>query len=78
GFELFVDVKELVDTAKLVAKLDKDILKESAFVAKVQAKLANQAFVASAPAEIVAQERQKGAEAESKVAKLRHYIEELS
>ncbi|PKL06415.1 MAG: valine--tRNA ligase [Spirochaetae bacterium HGW-Spirochaetae-9] len=78
GFELFVDVKELVDTAKLVAKLDKDIQKESAFVAKVRAKLANQAFVASAPAEIVAQERQKGAEAESKVAKLRHYIEELS
>ncbi|MGB4587163.1 MAG: class I tRNA ligase family protein, partial [Rectinemataceae bacterium] len=78
GFELFVDVKELVDTAKLVAKLDKDIQKESAFVAKVQAKLTNQSFVASAPAEIVAQERQKCAEAESKVVKLRHYIEELS
>jgi valyl-tRNA synthetase len=78
GFELFVDVAELVDKAKLVAKLEKDIQKEAAFVAKVKAKLANEAFVGSAPAEIVAQERQKGADAESKVAKLTHYVEELS
>jgi valyl-tRNA synthetase len=78
GFELFVDVAELVDKAKLVAKLEKDIQKESAFVAKVRAKLANEAFVGSAPAEIVAQERQKGADAESKVAKLTRYVEELS
>ncbi|MCE1196025.1 valine--tRNA ligase [bacterium] len=78
GFELFVDVAELVDKAKLVAKLEKDIQKETAFVAKVAAKLANEAFVGSAPAEIVAQERQKGADAESKVAKLTRYVEELS
>ncbi len=78
GFELFVDVAELVDKAKLVAKLEKDIQKENAFVAKVKAKLANESFVGSAPAEIVAQERQKGADAESKVAKLTRYVEELS
>ncbi len=78
GFELFIDVAELVDKAKLVAKLEKDIQKESAFVAKVKAKLANEAFVGSAPADIVAQERQKGADAESRVAKLTRYVEELS
>jgi valyl-tRNA synthetase len=78
GFELFVHVKEVVDTAKLIAKLDKDIQRESAFATKVRAKLANPAFVSSAPPEIVAQEREKGAEAESKVAKLRRYVEELS
>jgi len=78
GFELFVDVAELVDKAKLVAKLEKDIQKESAFVAKVKAKLANEAFVGSAPADIVAQERQKGADAESRVVKLTRYVEELS
>ena len=78
GFELFVHVKELVDSAKLIAKLEKDMQRESAFAAKVRAKLANPAFVTSAPAEIVAQEREKCAEAESKVAKLRHYVEELA
>ncbi|MFA5852589.1 MAG: hypothetical protein WC820_07810, partial [Spirochaetales bacterium] len=68
----------LVDSAKLIAKLDKDIQRESAFASKVRAKLANPAFVSSAPAEIVEQERGKCAEAESKVAKLRRYVEELS
>jgi len=78
GFELFVHVKEVVDTARLIAKLDKDILRESAFAGKVRAKLANPAFVSSAPADIVALEREKCAEAESKVEKLRRYVEELS
>lgn len=78
GFELHIHVKDVVDSERLIAKLEKDIQRESSFAAKVQAKLANPAFVASAPADIVAQERTKGAEAESKVAKLRHYVEELS
>ncbi|HWR13167.1 MAG TPA: valine--tRNA ligase [Rectinemataceae bacterium] len=78
GFELHIHVKDVVDSGKLIAKLDKDIQRESAFAAKVKAKLSNPAFVASAPADIVAQERTKGAEAESKVTKLRHYVEELS
>jgi len=78
GFELHVHVKELVDTARLVQKFDKDIERESAFAEKVRAKLANEAFVSSAPAEIVAREREKCAEAESRVIKLTRYIEELA
>ena len=78
GFELFLHVKDIVDSAKLIAKLDKDIQREAAFASKLRAKLANPAFVSSAPAEIVEQERGKCAEAESKVAKLRRYVKELS
>ncbi len=78
GFELFLKVKDLVDTAKLVAKFLKDIQREEAYVAKVQARLANPAFTGSAPAEIVAQERAKCEEAESRAAKLARYIKELS
>ena len=78
GFELFVDVKELVDSARLIEKFKKDILRESSYAAKVRAKLENSAFVTSAPADIVAREREKCAEAESLAAKLRRYIEELS
>lgn len=78
GFDLFVQVKELVDTKALAEKLKKDIAKESAFIGKVKAKLANQAFVASAPPDIVERERQKCAEAESRVGKLSRYVEELA
>ena len=78
GFELFVDVKGLVDSARLIEKFRKDILRETSYAAKVRAKLENSAFVAAAPAEIVAREREKCAEAESLSAKLRRYVEDLS
>ncbi len=78
GFELFVDVKGLVDSTRLIEKFRKDILRETSYAAKVRAKLENSAFVAAAPAEIVAREREKCAEAESLSAKLRRYVEDLS
>jgi valyl-tRNA synthetase len=78
GYELYLHVRELVDTGKLVQKFGKDIDHEKAFAEKVRAKLANPAFVSSAPPEIVAKEREKCAEAESRAAKLARYIEELA
>ncbi|MCX7026690.1 MAG: valine--tRNA ligase [Spirochaetes bacterium] len=78
GFELYCRVGELVDTAKLVEKFNKDIRKESEFALRLKVKLANPAFLGSAPPEIVSKEREKLAEAESKAAKLGRYVEELS
>jgi valyl-tRNA synthetase len=78
GFELFLKVKDLVDTEKLVAKFRKDIQREEAYVSRVKAKLANPAFTGSAPAEIVAQERAKCEEAETRASKLDRYVKELS
>ena len=78
GFEAWAFVREVVDVPKLVAKLGKDADKEAQYVERTKAKLANEAFVNSAPAEIVAKEREKLAEAERRVARLRQYAEELA
>ncbi len=78
GFELIVQVKELIDVQKLLGKLRKDIEREEVFALKLKAKLANEAFTNSAPPDIVEQERRKLADTESRSAKLRRYVEDLS
>jgi valyl-tRNA synthetase len=78
GFEAFVFVREAVDPAQLAAKFAKELEKEGKFAAAVQAKLANSAFAANAPAELVAAERQKLEEVERRVAKLTAYLRDLA
>ncbi|TXT41774.1 MAG: valyl-tRNA synthetase, partial [Spirochaetes bacterium] len=53
GFEIFCHVAGLVDMAKLRGNFRKDMEREAAFASRLEAKLANSAFVGSAPAEIV-------------------------
>ncbi len=78
GFEIFCQVAELVDMEKLLAKFRKDAEHEGAFAACLEAKLANPAFVGSAPGEIVQKEREKLSEAKARIAKLSRYLEELA
>nr|MDA8410991.1 hypothetical protein [Treponema sp.] len=78
GFQAWAFVREVVDLPKLIAKLGKDADKEAQYVEKTRVKLSNEAFVKSAPADIVAKEREKLAEAERRVARLRQYAEELA
>jgi valyl-tRNA synthetase len=78
GFEAYAFVKESVDAAKLVEKLRKDIKKDEEYIARTRAKLANAGFTSSAPAEVVAKEREKLGEAERRSGKYRQYLEELS
>jgi len=78
GFEAYAFVKESVDTAKLVEKLRKEIERDKAYVERTRAKLANPGFLSSAPADIVAREREKLEETERKVGKYEHYVEELA
>jgi len=77
-FEIFLHVKELVDAAKLIQKFQKEIERERAFAAKVEAKLANTGFIASAPADIVEKEKQKYRESVVRAEKLGHYVEDLT
>ena len=77
GFEAYAFVKESVDAAKLVEKFRKDIEKDGQYLERTRAKLANAAFVASAPPEVVAREREKLEETERRAAKLAQYVEEL-
>ncbi len=78
GFEAWVLVKDVIDVKELAQKLAKDAEKEKAFAERVRAKLSNESFVASAPAEIVRGERDKLAESERRIGKLEQYVRELA
>jgi len=78
GFEAYAFVKESVDGAKLLDKLRKDLGKDEEFIKRATAKLGNAGFTASAPAEVVAKEREKLEDAERRAGKYRQYLEELA
>ena len=78
GFEAYAFVKESVDAAKLLEKLRKDLGKDEQYIERARAKLSNQGFTSSAPAEVVAKEREKLGEAERRAGKYRQYLEELA
>jgi valyl-tRNA synthetase len=56
---LGVPLAGLIDVASEVARLDKEIARLAQEVARVEAKLSNESFVARAPADVVAKEREK-------------------
>ena len=63
---------------EFVQKLPKDIDRERVFAGKVDAKLANPAFLASAPAEIVEKEREKYRDSVLRAERLARYVEDLT
>jgi valyl-tRNA synthetase len=60
--EVFVDVSRFIDVAAERKKLEKDRENATKFIASIDAKLGNAAFVDKAPAEVVQQQRDKRAE----------------
>ncbi|HOZ72820.1 MAG TPA: valine--tRNA ligase [Spirochaetales bacterium] len=77
-FEVYVYAREAVDVAQLAARFSKEAQKERQYAERTRAKLANEAFVSSAPADIVEKERQKLREAEIRAAKLEKYLADLA
>ena len=59
---LGVPLAGLIDVGAELARLDKEIARLGQEVARVEAKLSNESFVARAPADVVAKEREKIAE----------------
>jgi valyl-tRNA synthetase len=78
GFEAYVFAREAVDAAQLAARFAKEAEKERQYAERTRAKLGNEAFVASAPAEVVEKERQKLKDAEIRAAKLEKYLGDLA
>jgi valyl-tRNA synthetase len=78
GFEAFAFVKDAVDPAKLLDKLRKNIERDSQFVQRTEAKLANPGFVSAAPADVVAKERSKLDEARRRAETYARYVEDLT
>jgi valyl-tRNA synthetase len=78
GVTIHVQVRGLLDIARLVDRLSKEKEKEKTYTAKLESKLSNGAFLSSAPPDIIEKEKDKLAVSRAKAAKLDLYIRELS
>ena len=78
GVEMYVPLAGLVDVGAERDRLGKEIEKVEADLAKVQKKLSNESFTARAPEDIVAKEREKAEELESRRALLAKGLERLA
>jgi valyl-tRNA synthetase len=78
GFETYVFAREAIDVVQLAIRFRKDADKERQFMERLAAKLANPAFAAGAPADVVARERGKLDEARARVAKLEKHLADLA
>ena len=68
GAKILIPLDELVDKEKELARLNKELEKAEKDIAMLQGKLANEKFVAKAPANIIEAERSKLAKAEERKA----------
>ena len=75
--ELAVPIGDNIDVEAEIAKLQAELDYARGFLAGVEKKLGNERFVANAPEAVVAMERKKKADAESKIATLTEAIEAL-
>ncbi len=70
-------LKGVIDFSAEKTRLDKELVKADADIKRVDAKLANEKFVANAPEEIVEEEKEKRAAAEARKTKLLEALERL-
>ena len=77
GFEVFVGVQGAIDVPREIARLGREREKTLAERQRVEAKLANAAFVERAPAEVVERERSRLAELAERVEKIDGYLATL-
>ena len=75
--EMFVALCGLVNVEEEIAKLEKDLAYQQKFLAGVRGKLANERFVANAPAAVIENERKKEADSLSKIESLESQIKAL-
>ncbi len=76
-FEAFVSLEGLIDPVAEVARLEKQIAEKTKFLEATKAKLANEGFVARAPAEVVQQQRESVTELEGQIAAMKTNLAEL-
>ena len=75
--QYFVPMGDNVNIEEEIAKLEKDLAYYEGFLVSVMKKLSNERFVTSAPAQVVANERAKQADAEAKIAAIREQLSAL-
>jgi len=75
--EFSVPLKNNIDVAEEIARLEKELAYNEGFLASVMKKLGNDRFVKNAPAQVVEIERKKQADAESKIANIKASLASL-
>jgi len=75
---LLVPMKGLIDIEAERARLDKQMQRAKADLAKTQGKLGNEKFVNNAPADVVLQEKQRASDFEKTIAQLAEQLEKLT
>ena len=68
---------DVIDFAKERARLEKELKKAEAEIARFDAKLANEQFVSRAPEEVLTEQREKRADAAALAARLGEAIKRL-
>jgi valyl-tRNA synthetase len=76
--EIRLMLEVAIDVAAETARLAKEIARLEGEIAKAEAKLANERFIARAPAQVVAQEKQRLADFSATVGKLRPQLAKLA
>ena len=75
--EYAVPLGEMIDIEEELAKMKEELKYQEGFLKSVMSKLSNERFVNNAPEKVVTIERQKQADAESKIATLKEAIAKL-
>ena len=75
--QYFIPMGDNVNIEEEIAKLEKDLAYYEGFLTSVMKKLSNERFVSSAPAQVVANERAKQADAEAKISAIKEQLSAL-
>ncbi len=75
--EFAVPMAGLINAEEEISKLEADLAYQQKFLASVEKKLSNESFVAKAPEQVIALERKKKADAESRIATIEQSLEQL-
>ena len=75
--EAYIALSESINKEEEIQKILQEIAYQEGFLKSVNAKLSNEKFVAGAPEAVVANERKKMADAESKISSLQNALKQL-
>ncbi len=78
GIEIHIPLKDVIDIDKEKARLEKEIQAAEKYSASLEKKFKNKSFVDKAPKKIVDQEKEKLAEKNDQIEKLKSYLDGLS
>jgi len=75
--EYFIPILDKINVAEEIKKLEKELAHVQGFLKSVRAKLSNERFVSSAPAQVIETERKKEADALAKIETLEKSLQNL-